>query len=238
MISIIITMAGLGTRFQRKGYIKPKYEILAKGKTLFRWSLISLEKFLNDKNEIIFITLKSNNSESFIESQMIYFKNINWKIVELDSVTKGQAETVMYCEKFLNPLNPILIYNIDTYVNPDYIKPSDYNFKSWIPYFKTSKQNFSFIKVNEEGKVINVKEKEKISNMASVGLYGFESFESFKLIYSEFYSKEDKKERYIAPMYNKLIAMGKEINICSIPESEVNILGTPEELKEFLKNEA
>lgn len=238
MISIIITMAGLGTRFQREGYTKPKYEILAKGKTLFRWSLISLKKFLNDENEIIFITLKSNNSKSFIESQMIYFKNIKWKMIELDLVTKGQAETVMYCEKFLNPLNPILIYNIDTYVNPDYIKPSDYNFKSWIPYFKTNKKNFSFIEVNEEGKVINVKEKEKISNMASVGLYGFESFESFKLIYSEFYRQKDNNERYIAPMYNLLIAMGKEIEICSIPESEVNILGTPEELKEFLKNEA
>ena len=86
MISIIITMAGLGTRFQREGYIKPKYEILAKGKTLFRWSLISLKKFLNDKNEIIFITLKSNNSESFIESQMIYFKNIKWKIIGAVSI--------------------------------------------------------------------------------------------------------------------------------------------------------
>ena len=51
-------------------------------------------------------------------------------------------------------------------------------------------------------------------------------------------SKEDNKERYIAPLYNVLIAMGKQIGISSIPESEVNILGTPEELKEFLKNEA
>lgn len=238
MISIIITMAGLGTRFQREGYMKPKYEILAKEKTLFRWSLISLKNFLNDENEIIFITLKSNNSRTFIESQMIHFKNIKWKIVELNSVTKGQAETVMYCENFLNPLNPILIYNIDTYVNPDYIKPSDYNFKSWIPSFKTNKKNLSFIKINKEGKVINVKEKEKISNIASIGLYGFESFKSFKLSYFKFYSREDNNERYIAPLFNVLIEMGKQVSITLIPESAINILGTPEELKEFLKNEA
>lgn len=235
MISIIITMAGLGTRFQREGYEKPKYEIFAKGKTLFRWSLLSLKNFLNEENEIIFITLKSNNSESFIKSQLIYFKEIKWRIIELDAVTKGQADTVLCCEKFINPMDPILIYNIDTYVNPNYLKPSDFNNKSWIPYFNTTKLNFSFIKINKEGKVINVKEKEKISNMASVGLYGFESFEIFKLIYLEYYNQDDQKERYIAPLYNILISKGIEINISSIPESEVKILGTPLELEEFIK---
>ena len=41
-MDIIITMAGLGSRFRKVGYNCPKYMIEAKGKTLFDWSMDSL----------------------------------------------------------------------------------------------------------------------------------------------------------------------------------------------------
>ena len=41
-MTIIITMAGLGSRFRKAGYNCPKYMIEAKGKTLFDWSMDSL----------------------------------------------------------------------------------------------------------------------------------------------------------------------------------------------------
>lgn len=41
-MTIIITMAGLGSRFKKAGYNCPKYMIEAKGKTLFDWSMDSL----------------------------------------------------------------------------------------------------------------------------------------------------------------------------------------------------
>ena len=44
-MTILITMAGLGTRFREAGYTVPKYQIEAKGKTLFAWSMESLAGF-------------------------------------------------------------------------------------------------------------------------------------------------------------------------------------------------
>ena len=44
-IDIVITMGGLGSRFRKMGYTVPKYMIEAKEKTLFEWSLISLEGY-------------------------------------------------------------------------------------------------------------------------------------------------------------------------------------------------
>ena len=41
-MTVIITMAGLGSRFRKAGYNCPKYMIEAKGKTLFDWSMDSL----------------------------------------------------------------------------------------------------------------------------------------------------------------------------------------------------
>lgn len=44
-IDVVITMGGLGARFRKMGCQVPKYMIEAKGKTLFEWSMISLEGY-------------------------------------------------------------------------------------------------------------------------------------------------------------------------------------------------
>ena len=45
---VIITMAGMGSRFTREGYTVPKYKIFARGRTLFDWSMLSLADFFNE----------------------------------------------------------------------------------------------------------------------------------------------------------------------------------------------
>ena len=57
-ISIIITMAGLGSRFRKVGYNCPKYMIEAKGKTLFEWSMASLTGFNEYASKYIFVVRK------------------------------------------------------------------------------------------------------------------------------------------------------------------------------------
>ena len=42
-------------------------------------------------------------------------------------------------------------------------------------------------------------------------------------------------EKYVAPLYNYLLEKGGEIFIADIPSERVHVLGTPEELEEFVK---
>ena len=67
-IDVVITMGGLGSRFRKIGYTIPKYMIEARGKTLFEWSMISLEGYANEVNQYIFIAIKDSNADvtSFI----------------------------------------------------------------------------------------------------------------------------------------------------------------------------
>ena len=58
-IDVVITMGGLGSRFRKAGYTVPKYMIEAKGKTLFEWSLISLEGYKADVHQYVFIAMAS-----------------------------------------------------------------------------------------------------------------------------------------------------------------------------------
>ena len=64
-LTVVITMAGLGSRFRKAGYNVPKYMIEVHGKTLFEWSMESLEGYYDKDNEYIFIVRKEDESKAF-----------------------------------------------------------------------------------------------------------------------------------------------------------------------------
>lgn len=65
-MNIIITMGGNGRRFREKGYNVPKYMIEVKNKTLFEWSMISLENFKSINPKYIFVVKKEEDRKSVV----------------------------------------------------------------------------------------------------------------------------------------------------------------------------
>ena len=57
-MTVIITMAGAGSRFKKAGYKVPKYMIEVKGKTLFEWSMDSLLGYNENTEKYIFVVKK------------------------------------------------------------------------------------------------------------------------------------------------------------------------------------
>ena len=59
----------------------------------------------------------------------------------------------------------------------------------------------------------------------------------YKSLYEEYYkddSQMEKNEKYIAPLYNFMIKKGMSVTISIIDKKKVHVLGTPEELQDFL----
>lgn len=238
---IIITMAGSGERFKKAGYQQPKYMVEAKGFSLFYWSLLSLNNFNKTEAEYIFIVRKEDNAFEFIalECQKLSIKS--YSVVEIDELTDGQATTVLLAEPYIkNHDIPFVVYNIDTHVDPEFINPKDFKKKGWIPCFAGQGDKWSFVKTDKSGKVVEVREKTRISDNATIGLYGFPSFKVYRLVYESYYSKPEnieKGERYIAPLYNQLIKDGIESHMTLVPFEAVIPLGTPEDLDLFLRQD-
>lgn len=233
-MKIIITMAGLGSRFREAGYTVPKHEIVIKNKTLFEWSLLSLIDFFDE--EFIFITRKGTYNLEFIEKICNKLEIKKYKIKELDYLTDGQASTAFLCDSLISEDESVLIYNIDTYVKEYSILKSDLkNYDGFIPVFKAQGEKWSFIKIDKNNKVIDVVEKIRISDLASIGLYYFKNWKDYKKIYLKYKEeiKKDFKEVYIAPIYRYLLQDKKEIGYIILNEEDVHILGTPEDLKKF-----
>ena len=239
-LDIIITMAGAGNRFKEAGYTMPKYEIFAHGKTLFEWSLSSLTGFFEYTEQIIFIVLKENNALPFIKTILEgnEVKHPHWNILETDEVTDGQATTVFLAQSKWNNENGLLIYNIDTYIEPDKMTFQQIHGDGFIPCFKGLGDHWSFVKLNDTGKAVEVREKERISDNCTVGAYYFKSCALYEQIYLDYYinnnQETDIKEKYVAPLYNQLIKQGGNVYISTIPAEAVHVLGTPKELHEFI----
>ncbi len=236
-MNIIITMAGLGSRFKKAGYTVPKYMIEVNGKNLFQWSMLSLADFNKQKNvKYIFVVRKEDNSKNFIldEAQKMGITDVN--IIELDELTDGQATSALLAKKYWNEDEEMIVYNIDTYVEPNEIKYSDISGDGFIPCFNAEGDHWSFVKLNDNGDAIEVREKSRISDNCTIGLYYFKSCKLYEKIYNEYYKDGqnlEKNEKYIAPLYNYMISKGLSVRISNIPYDKVHVLGTPEEVESF-----
>lgn len=240
-IDVVITMGGLGSRFRKMGYTVPKYMIEAKGKTLFEWSMISLEGFKDDVFQYIFIAMKDENSdvETFIESKCKELGFQNYHVIILDYLTDGQATTAMLAEKYWNADHALLIYNIDTYVEAGEMNSVDLKGDGFIPCFQGEGDHWSFVRLDDMGKVVEIKEKKRISQYCTLGAYYFKTCTLYKELYDEYYSKTQELvngEKYVAPLYDYLLSKKGEIYISDINPQKVHVLGTPEELQFFVES--
>lgn len=238
-IDVVITMGGLGSRFRKIGYDVPKYMIEAKGKTLFEWSMLSLEGYAADVYQYIFIGVRDEKEdvEGFINKKCMKLGFENYKVIILDYLTDGQATTAMLAQKYWVPDHALLIYNIDTYVEAGEMNSRELKGDGFIPCFQASGEHWSFVRLDEKGKVVEIKEKERISNYCTLGAYYFKSCQLYKDLYDEYYSKTQELvngEKYVAPLYDYLLSKGGEIFISDILPERVHVLGTPEELEIFL----
>ncbi|MDO8470751.1 MAG: glycosyltransferase family 2 protein [bacterium] len=231
-MNVIITMAGEGRRFQEAGIATPKPMIEVKGKSLFEWAVGSLKNFYD--HPFFFLSRQSMHASSFIEEKARALGISAVSVKEIPGLTRGQAETVLLAEDMVQDLgDPILIYNIDTFVEPEYLKPEDIRGDGWVPAFRADGDHWSFVRLDEESRVLEITEKVRISEYGTIGLYYFSSFNVFKNLYEK-HPFELEQERYVAPLYRLMLEDLKlEVYSSLIPKEAVHVLGTPEEVRQF-----
>ena len=236
-MKIIVTAAGRGKRFYDFGINKPKYMIYARHKPLFYWSIMSLKSFF-DSEEFIFIFNKDMYDEEFVNTWIKKLGIKKSKVYLLDKVTNGQATTVYSVKHLIKDSDSILIYNIDTRIDPGVINHNILKYDGNVTTAIVEGDRFSFCKVNEKMQVIDAAEKVRISQYGSVGSYYFKKWSDFVEIYIKHKEEIIKKykEAYIAPMYKYMVDNNKIVDIIVMDNNQYDDLGTPESLFKFDQN--
>lgn len=230
-MNIVIPIGGVGQRFKDQGYLMPKPLISVLGKPMIYRVIDSLDIDKNDTIHIVYNNqLKQFNFEELLKH---YFPAKNILFYCLEYNTKGAAETVLACLNCLSNdqlKDSFLLLDCDTFYEHNIIKEfKESNFKNLIHYFKTTDPNpiFSYIKTDENNKVIEIKEKVKISDNANSGAYGFENGNQLKKYCDKILNL--KGELYISRVYEELIDEGIEVYGKEI--SNFNCVGTPLQLQ-------
>lgn len=232
-LTVLIPMAGAGSRFESAGYTFPKPLIEIFGKPMIQMVVENL----NIDAKFVYIVQKSHFVKFNLES-MLNIITPNCEIVKVEDITEGAACTTLLAKEYINNENSLIIANSDQFIEWN-SGETIYSFMSkgvdgGILTFESTHPKWSYVKIDGEGYVSEVAEKKPISNLATVGIYFWRKGSDY-VQYAEQMIRENERvngEFYICPVFNYAIRDNKKIRIRNV--DQMWGLGTPEDLDNFV----
>ena len=237
MLNIVIPMAGRGSRFARAGYEMPKPLIDIYGHPMIEY----VTKNIKPQCEHRFIYIcQEAHLKKYGLAEVLHKMSPGCEIVTIDHITEGAACTVLLAEKFIDNDDNLMIANSDQYVDTDingYLTAMA-DKDGLIMTMPADDPKWSFIKYDDDGNVTMVREKEVISNEATVGIYNYKHGKDFVKYAHQMIDKNIRvnNEFYVAPVYNEMIADGMKIGYCDVG-ARMYGLGIPDDLNYFIKQD-
>ena len=234
MLNIVIPMAGRGSRFAKAGYARPKPLIEVSGYPMIE--VVTRNITPKQEHRFIYICQQEHLRQYDLEPLLNQIAP-GCIIIPIDHITEGAACTVLLAEKYIDTNDPLMIANSDQYVDTDidaYLSALGNN-DGLIMTMPADDPKWSYIRYDEQGFVTLVREKEVISDQATVGIYNYKHGSDFVKYAKQMISKDIRVngEFYVAPVYNEMIEAGMKLVFKDVGEA-MHGLGTPEDLTEFL----
>ena len=240
-MNIIIPIGGKGERFKKDGYSQPKHLIDIFGKPMILYVLDNLS--ITSDDNVFIITYKQNDIEDF--ENIIHDKYPNINIIYISKQTQGAAETILLgIESFIHKNtmndNPVMVLDCDTFYTYDVVNAYRMSLNKNAVFYtvNTDKEPiYSYILLDTENQIIDVKEKIKISHNANTGIYCFKNIH-FLYQLTNTVLKENKRfnnEFYTSCVVKECIRNETMCGI-EIPSELVFNLGTPTQLMNFVNH--
>jgi NDP-sugar pyrophosphorylase family protein len=220
-------MAGAGTRFKNLYPNTPKPLIPINGMPM----ILRAIKTLSLEGQYIFVVQDNEQIKNMLSSY--------GEIIVAKELTQGPVCSALLARDLIDNKEPLIITNCD-----QILEWNVRSFKNWlnlwdpdgaIVTYSSDKEHNSFAKV-ENDLVIEIKEKEVISNISLNGIHywrhGFSFVESADRMIEKKITVNN--EYYIAPTYNELIVNGATIKNYHIPAKQHWAVGIPEDLQIYL----
>jgi len=231
-INILIPMAGEGSRFKEAGYTFPKPIVDVNGKPMIQVVVESLGFEAN----YIFVVQKSH-CEDYNLKTMLQLIAPGCTIVVQEGKLDGAVMTTLLAKEYIDD-KPLILANSDQYIE---WSPMDFYYKmietkadGGILTFRSTHPKWSYVRL-EGDNVVEVAEKDPISDNATVGVYYWSKGTDYVKYAEQMVDKNIrvKGEFYVAPVFNEAIADGKKIKTFDV--DVMKGMGTPEDLDSFLR---
>ena len=237
-MNIIIPLGGKGERFLRHGYSQPKPLIKVLHKEMIFYVLDNLTLHEEDNVYIIY----SSDLDNFNFSNIILSKYSKINLIPINYQTSGAVETLYYglkiiADKSLN--KKCVLFDCDTFYTQDILNIVR-NSANGNLVFYTKKYDeppvYSYILLDSSYKILEIKEKVKISSNANTGCYAFNDITTI-LNYSKFVL--DNKitfngEPYTSCVIDQIVKTDNNFFGYELQNASVFSLGTPTDVNKFI----
>lgn len=242
-MNIVVPMAGAGSRFLNEGYKLPKPLIDVGGRMMFEIVYHNLKPSCEHQFHFI---IQQNHIADFDLANSLQTLGPNISVFPINGLTKGAACTVLTVKNQINTDQQLMIANCDQYIDiniDDYLQAFEKSTADgFIMTMTATDPKWSFARVDDQGYVTEVREKQPISQEATVGLYNFAKGSDFVAGAEQMITKNicTNNEFYVAPVYNELIAQGRRFGVYNIGSEHDGMhgIGTPDDLRTFLAHPA
>jgi dTDP-glucose pyrophosphorylase len=232
-MNIIMGMCGEGSRFRDVGYTIPKYLIAYKGKTMLQHSVDTLKI----PGEWYFVARQDHIDNN---PTLLPMLEAMGTVIISPGLTEGAAQSLLLAKDYIRDTDkPMMSVNCDQYLRYDptpWIKRMNDNpDTSYILTFPESDPKCSYVRKDDTGSVVEVREKQVISFEATVGVYHWSKTSDFFTDCEQMISEgvKDNNEYYVAPVYNYSIKRGLKVETHLLRRTEFYPVGTPHDLRHF-----
>lgn len=240
-VQLVIPMAGLGSRFAKAGYTTLKPLIPIHGTPMI--SLVISNLMSPYVNHVVLVCQRET-MESVDLKALAQVGEARLTILCVDAITDGPAGTLEIARPALNMNEPLVVANSDQYVDASlddfYSDLADAAYDGEILAMRDNDPKWSFARTDSAGLLLEIKEKVVISDLATVGIYGFAKAELAFTGIQKMRDAGDKTngEYYVGPSYNYLVSLEKRVLVRDLGavSSVMHGLGIPEDLNRFLSN--
>ncbi len=218
--TIILLANGKGTRFKSNFNDIPKPLIKYKDKELITWSLKALKTIIPKSWDNTIVVSKYSSVREFI------IKKFNFRVFD-PGETNSPAETILKSKKLWEGSKILYTLDCDVYFEAQNLyKISPYTLYT----VNSSSENFSYVKLAQNGTVNYIKEKEVISNQAIVGFYSFDT-EKLKSLFKDkkYIELSSTREVFLSDIVRDQIKKGIKYSTSFV--KNYKSLGTPIDLE-------
>ena len=240
MLNVIIPMASKSIFFEDEKYIYPKPLIEINGKTMIQHVVENLKTITQDI-QFIFIVSNSDCSKYHLDSILKLIAGNDCIILKLDKETKGAACSVLMAIEYINNDEPLVIANSDQIIaenlNSIISAFQKKNVDAGVVCFETVHPRWSFVRLNEQNKIMETAEKRPLSKNAIAGFYYFKKGSFFIDAAMNSIEKDANVNGiyYIAPVLNEMVLKNLNMEIYKIANEKYHTFYSPQKIEEFEK---
>ena len=235
-LQIVIPMAGKGSRFSRVGYTLPKPLIPIDSIPMIG-NVINNLTIPGIKPSWYFVCLDEHVKQNHIDKVLAEYCD-HPHIIEQKDYLQGAACSVKLSFEHLDPDKPVMLANSDQLIDTDLLSflASAIDCDGSILTFNSSHPKWSYAAIDDAGFVTEVKEKQPISQHATVGIYLWNKAQYLIDGINRMIEADDKynNEFYVAPSYNYTIVDERRYAIHNIKSAQMHGIGTPEDLIKYV----